>query len=365
MQVRDGVDSALGLFEKGAARQPSNPLIRANIGEIRRVKGQWELALAQTRDAIPLVNNNERLFRPESVEPMRLGYVSRVNRLFGAFHQATIEATQVIESGDPGQVSPLADLMMSQLGAHEWSAAQEAFAHPPSTATNSFFREINQFNIAWAQIEAASVAENWPAALEGQGPVEALLLKSPGLRSQLPTSITPLLALAKAHLGRVAEAARDIAPTPGDCDPCLIAQAQLSEFQGQHVRADYWFGRAVVNAPSIPFADHEWGRALLARSKPDEAITHFTIASKKGPQFADPLEGWGEALMAKNQSHLALAKFAEAEKYAPNWGRLHLKWGEALYYAGRRDEARAQFARAAQLDLTPSEKTELAKVPHV
>jgi Flp pilus assembly protein TadD len=64
--------------------------------------------------------------------------------------------------------------------------------------------------------------------------------------------------------------------------------------------------------------------------------------------------------MAKNQSHLALAKFAEANKYAPNWGRLHLKWGEALVYAGKRDEAKGQFARAAQLDLTSSEKAELA-----
>jgi hypothetical protein len=57
---------------------------------------------------------------------------------------------------------------------------------------------------------------------------------------------------------------------------------------------------------------------------------------------------------------LALAKFAEAEKYAPNWGRLHLKWGEAPYYIGRKDEARDQFARAAQLDLAPAEKVELA-----
>ena len=85
-----------------------------------------------------------------------------------------------------------------------------------------------------------------------------------------------------------------------------------------------------------------------------------TRANKlKGPKFADPLEGWGEALMAKNQSHLALAKFAEAEKYAPNWGRLHLKWGEALVYAGKTDEAKAQFARAATLDLTTAEKSEL------
>ncbi|HWU55211.1 MAG TPA: hypothetical protein VN175_06885 [Rhizomicrobium sp.] len=39
------------------------------------------------------------------------------------------------------------------------------------------------------------------------------------------------------------------------------------------------------------------------------------------------------------------------------------KWGEALVYAGRHDEANAQFARAAQLDLTPTEKAELAKYP--
>ena len=65
--------------------------------------------------------------------------------------------------------------------------------------------------------------------------------------------------------------------------------------------------------------------------------------------------------MAKNQSHLAVAKFAEAEKYAPNWGRLHLKWGEALAYAGKKAEAAKHFARAAQFDLTPSEKAELAR----
>src|SRR5215472_14855665 len=106
----------------------------------------------------------------------------------------------------------------------------------------------------------------------------------------------------------------------------------------------------------------EWGRLLLARGQPDAAIEKFKLANQKGPHFADPLEGWGEALMAKNQSHLALAKFAEADKYAPNWGRLHLKWGEALVYAGRHDGAKAQFARAVQLDLTPSEKSELARI---
>jgi predicted negative regulator of RcsB-dependent stress response len=59
---------------------------------------------------------------------------------------------------------------------------------------------------------------------------------------------------------------------------------------------------------------------------------------------------------------LALEKFAEAEKYSPNWGRLHLKWGEALVHAGKKDEAKKHFARATQLDLTPSEKVEMARL---
>ena len=40
---------------------------------------------------------------------------------------------------------------------------------------------------------------------------------------------------------------------------------------------------------------------------------------------------------------------------------LHLKWGKALNFAGKTAGAKAQFARAAQLDLTPSEKAERAR----
>ena len=177
--------------------------------------------------------------------------------------------------------------------------------------------------------------------------------------------LRPWLALAKAHLGDVAGGQSLIATTPLDCYDCVRIRGQIAAIAGNPVQADSWFARAVHDGPSLPFAYHDWGRSLLARGKPDEAIAQFTIANKKSPHFADALQGWGEALMAKNQSHLALEKFAEAEKYAPNWGRLHLKWGEALAYSGKKDEAAKQFARAAALDLTPSEKSELAKVPHV
>jgi len=102
----------------------------------------------------------------------------------------------------------------------------------------------------------------------------------------------------------------------------------------------------------------------MAKGDLDGAIAKFDIAHQKGPHFADPLEMWGESLVARNRSDLALAKFEEAAKYAPNWGRLHLKWGEALWWAGKHDEARKQFAIASGLDLTPSEKSELARAAH-
>jgi tetratricopeptide (TPR) repeat protein len=164
--------------------------------------------------------------------------------------------------------------------------------------------------------------------------------------------------------GDFAEAHAEIDRTPADCSVCLRTHGHIDALERNWSGADYWFARAAQDAPSTPFPYTDWGKALLARGQPDAAIEKFKLANRRGPHFADPLEGWGEALMIKDQSHLALAKFAEAEKYAPNWGRLHLKWGEALAYSGKRDAAKAQFARAAALDLTPSEKSELAGMAH-
>ena len=178
-------------------------------------------------------------------------------------------------------------------------------------------------------------------------------------------SLWAFIAYAHARTGDIAGAEALIAKTASDNATAVRIRAMIAEVKGEHARADWWFARSEAQTPSIPLTDLWWGQALLKRGQPDAAIEKFTLASQKGPKFADPLEGWGEALMAKNQSHLALAKFAEAEKYAPNWGRLHLKWGEALVYAGKADEAKVQFARAAQLDLMPIDKVELAhQSPH-
>jgi tetratricopeptide (TPR) repeat protein len=126
--------------------------------------------------------------------------------------------------------------------------------------------------------------------------------------------------------------------------------------------AAYWYNMVSMRSPSIPYADTDWGQMLLEKGDADGAIQKFASANRKGPRFADPLEGWGEALIMKKRSDLALPKFAQANKFAPNWGRLHLKWGEALLYSGDKTGAQAQFAVARGLDLTTPERAELAKL---
>jgi len=237
----------------------------------------------------------------------------------------------------------------------------EAIVREPSPAALAF-----QEALARARYFTDAAAFDWPhAADDARAMTRAVAAGIPEIAPiRVKTATAPLLAIALARSGDLAGAEAAIGPTPLDCYGCLRARAIVAASAKQPELAGDWFSRAVKAAPSIPFAYTEWGQALLERGKPDEAITQFIIANQKGPHFADPLEGWGEALIAKNQSHLALAKFAEAEKYAPNWGRLHLKWGEALTYAGKKDEAQKHFARAAALDLTPSEKSELASLRH-
>jgi hypothetical protein len=204
-----------------------------------------------------------------------------------------------------------------------------------------------------AALADARAADAWLAENQASRPVMGLLQQ---------VWIHPLEALAQARAGDVAGAASLIETTPLDCFLCLRLRGQIAALAGDGRAAERWFAAAARQAPSLPFAYADWGQALLARHVADEAIAKFALATAKSSHFADPLEMWGEALMAKNQSHLALAKFAEANKYAPNWGRLHLKWGEALVYSGKSDAAKAEFARAAALDLTPSEKSELTRM---
>jgi hypothetical protein len=251
------------------------------------------------------------------------------------------------------------------------NARAAALIHDPATSRDMIAqaqaaRGAGAQGLASARYRADMAAQDWHAAVRDAGAyvsaVDTEATTDPGYKAPLKMNAgRPWLAEATARAGDMPGAESLIAPTPLDCDACVLARGRIAALKHDWAGAARWFAMVSARSPDIPFADADWGAMLLARGDAAGAIAKFSAANRKGPHFADPLEGWGEALMANNQSHLALAKFAEAEKYTPNWGRLHLKWGEALVYAGKRDEAHAQFARAAQLGLSPAEKSELAR----
>jgi tetratricopeptide (TPR) repeat protein len=220
-------------------------------------------------------------------------------------------------------------------------------------------------------VQVLTAMQDWPGVLALKADLEGLLIPNPPqpftpeyAKQTLARDVWPYTAKALAYTGDMKAAEALIAKTPLDCLICLRVRGELASMRRDWIGAAHWFAMASSQSPSIPLADHEWGRTLLAKGDLNGAISKFESANTKGPHFADPLEGWGEALMLQNRSDLALAKFEEAARYAPNWGRLHLKWGEAAHYAGNDAEAKKQFAIAATLFLTPSEESELGRAKH-
>ena len=351
------------LYLRAQALDPNNYLIAGLLASNDDFLGHAEESLRGYQRTLALSSAHGRDYSPpERIEFASHGYRAALLSAQGALLEAAEEG-RLFTAGGPVSIALNAPGM--PVGAlyalHQPSAARAELAAYPATASIGQSSSTYSNAILRARLSAALAERNWSAAVAMEGEFVALASRFPGFADEKRTVRDPMIALALAHMGQFAAAEARLRPMPGDCYRCLIARGEVAAMRGQHARADFWFARAVSIAPSSPYAASEWGQALLERGQPDIAIEKFQLANQKGPHFADPLEGWGEALMAKNQSHLALAKFAEADKYAPNWGRLHLKWGEALVYANKKDEAKAQFARAAALDLTPAEKSELAR----
>ena len=348
----DGLDAGLRILRQAVAEEPNNILGWRMIGQESNFKSHPEEALHAFQNALlHLSDKAQENYSPALVPLEQKQLQAQISDQLGAFHDEAQVWTDFVRNPIPGDTAIAFSqyLATSKVGEHDLATARAA--------------DIGSAGIivVWIRMRIDSEAQNWAAVLSQADAVATLIQESPGYRSWYPSLFAPLVAYAEARLGKITDAQKHIAATPADCYDCLITRARIAELRGRHPRADWWFARAIDGQKSIPFAYLYWGEALMERGDYDGAIAKFTIANQKGPKFADPLEMWGEALMAKNQSHLALAKFAEAEKYAPNWGRLHLKWGEALWYAGKPDEAKVQFARAAALDLTPSEKSEVGR----
>jgi tetratricopeptide (TPR) repeat protein len=360
----EGNERAAEYYDRRAiALNPDFSIAYYTLGREEITLGHTEAALHAIRTGFRLVNIGYVADITASQLPaVRVASGKELAFLLGDYVQAADLACSDVDNYINALTPDLQrrDLAIALAHQHDAAGAREVLRDMPPEPRSY----LGDLSVTRLEIDVAF--ERWQAVVASERLVEKAYIKSypaDDLTVVFGEGLRPLLALAKARMGDPVSAAALISSTPADCYNCVVIRGQIADAAKQHGRADYWFARAVHDGPSIPFAYTDWGQSLLARGKSDDAIEKFRLANQKGPHFADPLEMWGEALMAKNQSHLALAKFAEAEKYAPNWGRLHMKWGEALVYAGKKDEAKEQFSHAAALDLTPSEKSELARHP--
>jgi tetratricopeptide (TPR) repeat protein len=363
LQQTEGVWARLAVMAR-VGRESNNYLALQNVGVIEDAISRPEAAVADLRTIVPLLAGpSHGDIRLDVVPIAKKRLQALIDLNFGTFREASALWEDQVAFGPQGVLYSMhAMLARAEVGEHDLSAARRTMADPsePGGIDNS----ANLLDNAWAHMLVDTEAQNWRGVIADDAAFPPLFATYPGLRTLDFARELPWLAYAHARLGDFAIADALIARTPDDCDICLRTRAQIAELEGRHTPADWWFARDATQQPSIPFAETDWGVALLARGDAAGAIAKFKSAHAKGPHFADPLELWGEALMAQNRSDLALAKFEETDKYAPNWGRLHLKWGEALFWSGDKDGAKTQFALAASLDLSAADKSELARVSH-
>jgi hypothetical protein len=366
--AQDDIADALDRAHKAIELGPNLALAQINAAQIEADAGHDEQELADL-DAIgrSLAGDGRYLVTEKAATVTALQAEATSDEELGDFRGTIAKYTEIQSAPDFVGSHWSSHYMQSNAAAqmHDVPASRRylgAYTDAELFHLSSIGAGWNNVNYYFPQFAQAAELGQWAAARRDiEQALAAPEARGVDSRITVRTQTWPWLALADAHLGEFDAARALIAKTPLDCYLCLRVRANIDAVQKNWNGAGYWFARAVALAPSIPFGYADWGKILMQDGRPDVAIVKFTLANRKGPHFADPLELWGEALIAKNRSDLALVKFAEAAKYAPNWGRLHLRWGEALAYVGKTSDAKAQFAIAAGLDLSPADKTALKK----
>jgi tetratricopeptide (TPR) repeat protein len=348
-----------------------------------RDMGRPEAALALARELLAQKEADQPpQHRGRGVAYMRNYANYQIADLQGDYERAVIDRT----GEGPGARGPLAFINAPLFEAiraaklHDVRAARVALAEVAADAPASARATIDLSGSPWApgvsptaaatraRYEVEAAAGDWRAAeAEARSLVaqaEAVIAASsqetqPGQRQVEQASIAPLLAEAQARRGDLDGAAATIGATPLDCYDCLRARGRIAALRRDWAGADRWFAEAGRQGPSLPFAEADAARMLLAKGDPAGAIAKLGLARQRAPRLADIAALWAEALITRGDYDGAARKFAEADRNAPRWGRNHLRWGEALMLAGRYREARAQFETANGMDLSAPDRAAL------
>src|SRR5215470_5449905 len=108
--------------------------------------------------------------------------------------------------------------------------------------------------------------------------------------------------------------------------------------------------RALVLRPDYPQAHLNLGLAMAQQGRPAEAEMHFRRVLVSKPQSVSAHVGLGSSLEAQGREDEASEQFRQAVRIEPSSARPHNDFGVALARRGRIEDALAEFREAVRLD---------------
>ncbi|HEX8232961.1 MAG TPA: hypothetical protein VF559_06430 [Caulobacteraceae bacterium] len=319
-----GMYSALGNLRLAAVTARKGLALNPNLASGWKVVGDSEYALGHDEAMLAAYRAEVRaLDRPDG---------GGVTAAAGAQNRLDAQAAIAEALGDWRNAAAtlagadnLADYQGSAATASVYETLDRIRAHEPVNPwTVSLDAEDDESPVARARLVAASAEakDDWRGVAEALERIQAEANHEPGVayRAQLwPTQVWPLQAYAYARAGRIDQARRLIARTPGDCYLCLRARARIEALAGDRRGSDAWFARAVAAAPSLPFAYGEWGQALAARGDHRAAAGKFKLAASRGKAWPEVRLWWGRSLLAQGRREDAARQLRLAADLAPRW----------------------------------------------
>ncbi|MFN7360612.1 tetratricopeptide repeat protein [Brevundimonas sp.] len=364
-RIRQGdIRGALALISRARSIYPGLVPVENNAALYRHMSGEWELALAHREAALEgLRGSGRRYLLDGPAEVVEIRSKALIARYGGDFRLAADLIGSLIGKRDYGGIVATAAIHQASLlvSAHDISAARRVLtdAGLGSVSQISERAALNE-NFSAPTAEALVEQGRWLDALAELQAYEAAASGYPAFAAQIPMVLWPQMAEALARLGRFEEAEALAAGMPSTCYSCVIARARVASLRGETGRADQLFAQATQQGPSLPFAYSAWAEAKLQRGDNAGALALLRDATQRGPRWADPLKLEGDALARMDRDRDAVRRYAAAAERAPRWGALHLAWGDALNRLGRRDDAAAKWRAASNMDLSASDRAQVA-----
>ena len=343
------IDEAALRLRQGIALDPAFGKIYSNLGEDYVLMGQTEAAMAAFRKALGQLHSPvQSQLSPIGFDHVRDGTRSQFALAMGDA-QAALGLQQhegtLPEYNGNARIARMNTLVnLARLGEFKRAAASlpmlpfadPALAGQAKLIASRFAREAGRPDKAVALIEQTIASVKLP---EGKS-----------LRDVAPTGAAEYAEMLVAA-GRAGDAAKAIAPTRGDCYPCLVVRGEMAAAQRDFAGATRWFAEAARQGPSLPQADYQWGRMLAANGNRPAALAHFAVAAKRGPNWYEPPFAAGRILIAANRFEEARVQLEKAHAAAPKRADVMLALGRAQWLKGNRKVALATWATARKLDL--------------